>query len=87
MKQYAFLAITAALGVGSWIQGAEAQQRPPGGEVEIVPVRQNFYMLAGAGANIGVLVGPDGFIVVDTGAATMTDKVLQALDTLADGTR
>jgi glyoxylase-like metal-dependent hydrolase (beta-lactamase superfamily II) len=84
VKPYATLAIVAAVGVGSWLQGAEAQQRPPAGEVEIVPVRQNFYMLAGAGANIGVLVGPDGFIVVDTGAAAMTDKVLQALDTLAD---
>ena len=41
-------------------------------------------MLAGAGANIGVLVGPDGFIVVDTGAAAMTDKVLQTLDMLAE---
>ena len=84
MKQYAIFVITAALGVGPWLQGADAQQRPPAGEIEIVPVRQNFYMLAGAGANIGVLVGPDGFIVVDTGAAAMTDKVLQALDTLAD---
>src|SRR5688572_4113777 len=84
MKRYAFLGITVALGVVSSMHGAEAQQRLPPGEVEIVPVRQNFYMLAGAGANIGVLVGPDGFIVVDTGAAAMTDEVLQALDALAD---
>ena len=84
MKRYAFLGITVALGVVSSMHGVEAQQRLPPGEVEIVPVRQNFYMLAGAGANIGVLVGPDGFIVVDTGAAAMTDEVLQALDALAD---
>jgi cyclase len=84
VKRYAVFTVTAALGVLGWIQGAHAQQRPPGGEIEIIPVRQNFYMLAGAGANVGVLVGPDGFIVVDTGAAAMADKVLQALDTLAD---
>ena len=41
-------------------------------------------MIAGAGANIGVLAGPDGFIVVDSGAAAATDKVLQALDRLGD---
>ena len=41
-------------------------------------------MLAGAGANIGVLVGSDGFIVVDSGAAAATDKVLAALDRLGD---
>ena len=62
---------------------AHGQQRAPG-DIEIVPVRPNFYMLAGAGANIGVLAGPDGFIVVDTGAAAATDRVLAALDTLGD---
>ncbi len=84
LKRYGLLAIATALFAVAWTQGAQAQQRPPNGDIEIVPVRDNFYMLAGAGANIGVLVGPDGFIVVDTGSAAAADKVLQALDTLAD---
>ena len=63
--------------------GAHAQDRTPG-DIEIIAVRPNFYMLAGAGANIGVLVGSDGFIVVDSGAAAATDKVLAALDRLGD---
>jgi glyoxylase-like metal-dependent hydrolase (beta-lactamase superfamily II) len=41
-------------------------------------------MLAGAGANIGVSVGPEGLVVVDTGAAAHADAVLAALETLAD---
>ena len=59
--------------------GARAQ-----GDLEIIAVRPNFYVLSGAGANIGVLAGPDGFVVVDSGAAAATDKVLQALDRLGD---
>ena len=61
-----------------------AAQQPATGDIEIIPVRTNFYMLAGAGANIGVLVGPDGFIVVDTGNAAATDRVLAAIAQLAD---
>jgi cyclase len=44
----------------------------------------NFYMLTGAGANIGVSVAPDGFVLVDTGTAPMADAVLAALDRLAE---
>ena len=59
-------------------------QQPAQGDIEIIPVRPNFYMLAGAGANIGVLVGPDGFVVVDTGNAAATDKVLAAINQLGE---
>ena len=63
---------------------AVSAQRPPDREVAIVAVRPNFYMLAGAGANIGVSVGPDGFVVVDTGSAAMADATLAALARLAE---
>ena len=79
----AVLAVGVMLGAGPSVAPTYGQTRAQG-EIEIIPVRENFYMLAGAGANIGVLAGPDGFIVVDTGAAAATDKVLKALDTLAD---
>jgi glyoxylase-like metal-dependent hydrolase (beta-lactamase superfamily II) len=64
--------------------GLGAHAQPAQGDLEIITVRPNFFMLAGAGANIGVLAGPDGFIVVDSGAAAATEKVLQALERLAD---
>lgn len=70
------------LGLTALMPRAFAQQ--PQGDLEIIPVRPHFYVLAGAGANIGVLAGPDGFIVVDSGAAAATDKVLAALDRLGD---
>ncbi len=48
----------------------------------ILPVRKNLYMLVGAGGNITVSAGPDGTLLVDSGAAQMTDKVLAAVHQL-----
>jgi len=49
------------------------------GEVQILHVRGPIYMLVGAGGNITVSVGPDGVLMVDTGLANMSDKVLVAV--------
>ncbi len=51
-------------------------------EVHILPVRKNIYMLVGAGGNITVSAGPDGALLVDSGSAQMTDKVLAAIHQL-----
>jgi glyoxylase-like metal-dependent hydrolase (beta-lactamase superfamily II) len=45
-------------------------------EIEVIRVQPNFYMIAGAGGNIAVQIGPDGVLLVDTGSARMTDRVL-----------
>ena len=75
--------IVAAVGIlvasGTFIA---AQNSQPG--VRILPVRGNIYMLQGAGANITVSVGRDGVLVVDSGSAGMTDRVLAAIRTLQD---
>jgi glyoxylase-like metal-dependent hydrolase (beta-lactamase superfamily II) len=65
-----------------------AQQKPNqpssgAAEIEVVPVRGNVYMLAGAGGNIAVSVGRDGVLVVDSGTAEMSDKVVAAIQGLA----
>lgn len=54
-------------------------QQPPGGELEIVQIRDNFYVIAGAGGNILVQLGPAGAILVDSGTTEMADKVLAAI--------
>jgi glyoxylase-like metal-dependent hydrolase (beta-lactamase superfamily II) len=41
-------------------------------------------MLAGAGANLTVQIGDDGVLLVDTGSAATSDKVLAAIRTLTD---
>jgi len=54
------------------------------GNVEVVPVQGNVHLVAGSGANITVLVDPDGVLVVDTSVAAMSEKVLAALKTISD---
>jgi glyoxylase-like metal-dependent hydrolase (beta-lactamase superfamily II) len=53
------------------------------GEVRAVHVQGNVHLIVGAGANIAVQVGEDGVLVVDTGAAGTSDKVLAAIRELA----
>ena len=48
-------------------------------QIEIVPIRGHMYLLAGAGANITLSVGPDGVFMVDGGSPQMTDKVIAAV--------
>lgn len=52
------------------------------GEVQMLPIRGNVYMLAGAGGNITVSVGRDGVLLVDAGLAQMSEKVLAAIQQL-----
>src|SRR2546428_12608218 len=62
---------------------AQQNQNRGDGELHILPVQGNIYMLVGAGSNITVSVGYDGTLLVDTGSEQMTDKVLAAIKQLA----
>jgi cyclase len=63
---------------------APAQQIPAGNEdLEVIQVRPSFYMIAGAGGNIAVQIGPAGVILIDSGSAQMQDKVLAAVKRLS----
>jgi cyclase len=63
------------------VLGAKGAAEP---EVHVVPVQGHVYMLVGAGANLAVQVGDDGVLLVDTGNAQMSDKVVAAVRTLSD---
>jgi glyoxylase-like metal-dependent hydrolase (beta-lactamase superfamily II) len=52
----------------------------------VLPVQGNIYMLIADGTNITVSVGPEGVLVVNTGSAQMSDKVLAAINQLANTT-
>ena len=47
--------------------------------LEILEVRPSFFVIAGAGANVGVQVGDDGVVVVDAGSAASAPAVLAAI--------
>jgi len=48
----------------------------------VEPVRDNIYLLAGAGANITVSVGEDGVVVVDAGGTQRSADVILAVQRL-----
>ena len=48
-------------------------------ELEVLQIRPNVYMIAGAGANITVQFGSDGAVVVDAGDAQHADAAVAAI--------
>lgn len=56
---------------------------PAAGEVEVLPVQGKIHVIVGAGSNITVHAGDDGVLMVDTGNASMSPKVLAALKTIS----
>src|SRR2546421_12306607 len=58
-----------------------AQQ--PADDLRILPVRGNVFMIAGAGGNIVASVGRDGVLLVDTGTAAMSGKVIATVQQLS----
>src|SRR5437016_7408999 len=61
---------------------ATARAQQTGGKLDVVQVRPNFYMIAGAGGNIAVQIGVDGVVLVDAGNARLSDRVLAAIKKL-----
>jgi cyclase len=61
-----------------------ADQSPKDGEVHILPVQGNIYMLVADGVNLTVSVGPEGVLLVNTGASRMSEKVVTAINQLAN---
>jgi cyclase len=54
-------------------------------EITTVPVQAGIYMLIGSGGNIGVSIGDDGLLIVDSQYAPLSAKIKSALSELAQG--
>src|SRR6516225_7963397 len=67
-----------------WVASVACAQQEP--EIEVVHVRGNVYMFASDDGNVTVEVGEhrdnDGVLLVDTGPAAMTDRILAELNQL-----
>lgn len=76
--------VAAALGlaVSSAIPSRAAE--PDNNGLDVVQVRPNFYMIAGAGGNISVQIGDDGVVLVDAGTEAAAERVLAAIRKLTD---
>jgi cyclase len=73
----------ALLAIAAGGTGAASAADEPGG-LDVVKVRPNFYMIAGAGGNIGVQIGSDGVVLVDSGTASASAQVVAAIKKLTD---
>jgi cyclase len=71
------VAITLLLAVGV---AAQAQT----GDLDVVQLRPNFYVIGGAGGNVVVQLGPEGVILVDSGSTERADQLLAAIRRLTD---
>ena len=72
------LAFATVLLAGGITERALARQES-GDALDVVQLRSNFYLIAGAGANIVMQTGPEGVILVDSGSAGMSDKILTTI--------
>jgi len=52
--------------------------------IEVLQLRPNLYLIAGAGGNVAVQVGPDGVLLVNTGAQESSSQVLAAIQKLTE---
>ena len=53
------------------------------GELQVLPVAGNVHVIIGAGANITVQAGNQGVLLVDTGTAAMSAKVIAAIKSIS----
>ena len=60
-----------------------ADQSPRDGQVLVMPVQGNVFLLIADGTNITASVGADGVLVVNTGTATIAPKLLDAIKLLS----
>jgi cyclase len=75
----AIWAIAVAVGMSFPGSADRAVAQEKSGGLDVVQLRPNFYVIAGAGGNIVVQTGPDGVILVDSGSAARTDEVLATI--------
>jgi glyoxylase-like metal-dependent hydrolase (beta-lactamase superfamily II) len=64
---------------------AFAPPDPARDEVQVLHVKDQVWMIGGAGGNIAVQVGIDGLFLVDAGLEAFSGQVLEALSELSDG--
>jgi glyoxylase-like metal-dependent hydrolase (beta-lactamase superfamily II) len=77
--------LVSVLAISFALSSIGAAQNPQNGErLDLLQLDPNFYMIAGAGANIAIQLGPEGAVVVDAGSARMADAVVATIKKLTD---
>jgi cyclase len=76
---FLFATVLAGFACAQQSQGAESEG------IQVLPVQGNVYLIAGAGGNITLQVGAQGVLLVDTGSAPLSGKVLSSIRKLSGG--
>ena len=63
-------------------QQRQAARAPDTAALETIQIRDNVWVIFGAGANVTVHVGEDGVMLVDSGSEAMAEKTLDAVRTI-----
>jgi cyclase len=58
-------------------------RNPDTGEVQVLPVQGNVFMIAGAGGNVTVQVGPSGAVLVDSKSGPTAERLLAEVKKLS----
>ncbi len=74
MKSRRALLVTAAIAFGSMIASAQSS------DLDVVKVRDNVYLIAGAGSNLTLQFGSDGAVLVDAGTLQQADAAIAAIN-------
>jgi cyclase len=77
------IVLISSIGILGWTGSSGAQQAPAGQMFKTIPVQGNVYMIPGAGANVLVSLGRDGILLVDSGTAQASDRLLGTVKQLA----
>jgi cyclase len=64
---------------------AQTPQNLDNVQIQVLPVQNNVYMLAGAGGNITLQIGRDGVLMVDTEYAPLAPKIMAEIRKLSSG--
>ncbi len=54
-------------------------------EIKTTKITDNFFMLEGRGGNIGIQIGEEGVLLIDSQFAPLSDKIHNAIRSLSDG--
>lgn len=84
LRNHAF-AVICAVAAAVQLSVATAQQDFDSVEIHTLHVRDDIYMLVGAGGNITVQLGDDGVLVIDTQFAPLSGKIVAAIGELTSG--
>jgi glyoxylase-like metal-dependent hydrolase (beta-lactamase superfamily II) len=78
------LAIAATAVALALAAGVQTPMLAQAGQLHVMPIRGNVFMIVGGGSNVTVSAGVDGLLLVDAGSAAMADAMLKTLKEIGD---